>query len=1069
MINKKQEAITDPYVVGIGASAGGLEAIHKLFDHIPSNSGLVYVIIQCLSSDRNGLTAELLTKHTDMQVCEVEDQMLLKPNSVYIIPNISNVIIQNGKLILVAKTHQVSNNAIDIFFSSLANEKKEKAIAIILSGAGTDGAIGAQEIRENRGFVMVQDPITAKFDGMPNRVIKSGAADLILSPERIALEMINRVKGILLSGKYSQQDKKIVDRIVNRFGETRIIEDSSGFVAQQIRQEYLVELLNDMLLEETDYAAVFINESYELIRVLGNLNKFFSLPDKQLKLNLLKMLPEELSLTLNMAIHRSVNKKKKIDLQGIVLGDKTNLRSVNVVIKPFFEEKKTLPTIILILLKEERKQKIKPQYYQKYLEGKQRSRIVELELKATKEMLQVVMEEQETANKELQSTNEELQLLNEELHIVNTEHQFKIKELIELNDDLNNYFKSTQIGKVFIDRNFVIRKFTQAVTEQINLIDSDIGRSLSYISNNINDPFLYEDIQKVIQTGQMIEKEIQSTAGKWFQLMIYPYIKQDKKNDGAIITFVDITKLKGLNSLVSGVIDSSKNYIVALKALRARGRIKDFEWILLNARARNLLSTPREEVIGKPLSFCNCFVNEKNLPDQYKVVVETGETLHLEYFSEIEKRWFDIVGVKMEDGVAVTFNDITEKKEAEQKLRIAFDEIKSGREKLQLLNKELEYRVTERTRELSLSEERFRILSLATNDVIKDWDLVKNTIWWNRGIEKLFGYKDDQISDGIQFWQEKLHPDDKEMVLKNLDERISSGSNQWGAEYRFKRADNTYAFVMDRGYIMHDENEMSYRMITYMVDLTKLKLVEEDLKRTNDNLVRINSDLDNFIYTASHDLKAPISNIEGLIYSMNDVMDIQNNAEAKIIIGLIHESILKFKSTIKDLTEITKTQKEMLEDEERVDFPGILAEVKSTIKELIIKSSAKIEEDIQAAEIYFSRKNLRSILYNLLSNAIKYRSPERVPFVQIKTKVTDHEFIITVSDNGLGIDKAKQAQVFSMFKRFHDHVDGSGVGMYIVKRIVDNAGGEIQLESELGKGSSFRIILPSISSGKMLH
>jgi two-component system CheB/CheR fusion protein len=158
-----------------------------------------------------------------------------------------------------------------------------------------------------------------------------------------------------------------------------------------------------------------------------------------------------------------------------------------------------LPKCILILLSEtpvNGKINAKELEYSEKKTHSQRIRDLESELRETKERLQSAVEELETsneelqsANEELQSTNEELQSLNEELHAVNSEHQLNIKELIELNDDLNNYFRASEIGKVFLDINLNIRKYTPSVTKQINLIESDIGRPISHISNNPG--FLY--------------------------------------------------------------------------------------------------------------------------------------------------------------------------------------------------------------------------------------------------------------------------------------------------------------------------------------------------------------------------------------------------------------------------------------------------------------------------------------------------------------------------------------------------------------------------------------------------
>ncbi len=120
------------------------------------------------------------------------------------------------------------------------------------------------------------------------------------------------------------------------------------------------------------------------------------------------------------------------------------------------------------------------------------------------------------------------------------------------------------------------------------------------------------------------------------------------------------------------------------------------------------------------------------------------------------------------------------------------------------------------------------------------------------------------------------------------------------------------------------------------------------------------------------------------------------------------------------------------------------------------KAEIHVETDSHPV-IKFSKKNLKSVIYNLLSNAIKYRSAERKPEIFISTEQQDGYLTLKIKDNGLGVEKDKQSKMFSMFKRFHDHVEGTGVGLYIVKKIVENAGGKIEVESEVNKGTTFTI------------
>jgi two-component system, chemotaxis family, CheB/CheR fusion protein len=441
--------------------------------------------------------------------------------------------------------------------------------------------------------------------------------------------------------------------------------------------------------------------------------------------------------------------------------------------------------------------------------------------------------------------------------------------------------------------------------------------------------------------------------------------------------------------------------------------------------------------------------------------VKTGEPLHYEY-SYVHKgikKWFETEVVKLDDGFAVTFADITEKKEADEKIHKAYRELKHAEEKLKKLNNELEQTVKERTLDLYRSEERFRLVSHATNDIVWDWDIVRNTFTWNEGLKSL-GYSKEDISPGIEFWYERIHPQDKDRTIQSLQAAINSGSSQWSGEYRFLKSDGSYAYLLDRGYVLHDESAIPYRMVGSKIDLSELKKIQEELENTNKSLIKINSDLDNFIYTASHDLKAPISNIEGLMHTLSEYVNTEQD-EVSQILSMMDLSIRRFKETIKDLTEITRLQKENVEDIQKISISEILEEAKFNIKDIIKNKDAEIKTDFQVPEIKFSRKNLRSILYNLLSNAIKYSAPDRKPVVNVSTAVSGNYVLLTVEDNGLGIPSHKQDLIFSMFKRLHDHVEGTGVGLYIVKKIIDNAGGKIQVESQEGKGTTFKVYFKS--------
>ena len=176
-------------VVGIGASAGGLEALQQFLTFLPGDTDMAYVIIQHLSPDHKSLLKEILGKYTSMPVVEAVNGMRVEKNHIYMIPPKYNLEIESDELHLTEYNHQHINHPIDIFFRSLAQSYENRSVAVILSGTGSDGTNGIRAIKEQNGVIIVQTPESAKFDGMPNSAISTGFVDLILNPDSIAREM----------------------------------------------------------------------------------------------------------------------------------------------------------------------------------------------------------------------------------------------------------------------------------------------------------------------------------------------------------------------------------------------------------------------------------------------------------------------------------------------------------------------------------------------------------------------------------------------------------------------------------------------------------------------------------------------------------------------------------------------------------------------------------------------------------------------------------------------------------------------------------------------------------------
>ena len=866
--NSSGKAVDHP-IVCIGASAGGMEAIHELFDHLPQDTGFSFIVIQHLSSDHKSLMAELLSKHTTMRVLEATENTVVEPDSVYVIPNNRNISIQNRTLLLSGKEQGRSPNmAIDIFLHSLANDVGPKAIAIILSGTGTDGTKGITEIKRAGGLVFVQDPMTAKFDGMPFSAISSGHIDFILSPESIADELllqhkkaatavivdslppedeplleealglikartgcdfslykrptiIRRLTRRMAFNNYSLADylellrrnEEEVNLLSKEFlvGVTKFFRDEAAFedlklkvipeiarskspsepikvwvpacstgeeaysiailirehleragltmdvkvfgsdinreaiefaskgcysqaianhipaelidryfikdeqklrVSSQLRKmivfshhdlikdppfgkldliccrnmliyvtpelqkrvmsifnfslnlggflflgpsenigllkdsmleiskkwkiykkvkqakavaldtvsysdsttrrftppavpltadksrKTLVENVLTKVMEEYTLAGVLVDKDCYVIETFGDYRKYLHLPEKKFDNNLLKMLPARPSILVGSNFRKAISTNENISIHELrfdPLGP-----SINVIIKPFTDIHQH-PVALVLFSDEARNGKGRgntngkqPSGHSPGLQSSEEisdMRILQEELAETKDVLQKAIEEAETtneelqsaneelisSNEELQSANEELQSLNEELHTVNAENQMRIKQIIELNDDLNNYFASTDIGQIFLDGNLQIRKFTPQATALVNLIETDIGRPISHISNNISYEHLMDDISYVLRTSKPLMKNIQITNHTWYQMKIMPYIREGKSMDGVVLTFVDITAMKGAERQLKNVNKKLKDLNDNL--MRSNRELEQFAYI----------------------------------------------------------------------------------------------------------------------------------------------------------------------------------------------------------------------------------------------------------------------------------------------------------------------------------------------------------------------------------------------------------------------------------------------------------------------------------------------------------
>jgi len=281
-------------VVGIGASAGGLEALQEFFKSLPSQPGAAFVIVQHLSPDYKSLMDELLARHTRMVIHRVEDGMVVEENHIYLIPPRMNMTIFHGKLLLNEQAPgRTLNLPIDIFLRSLAKDQEKNAIGIILSGTGSDGTLGIRAIKEYGGITMVQDDQSAKFDGMPRSSISTGMVDFILPPARLAEELVNYIKHPLI--RKTEHIEHQINKDENQLAKViSILRDHKGVDFSSYKENTIIRRLEKRIsinrFDKIDDYVRFLADNQREIHLLFNelligVTRFFRDEDSYNKLS----------------------------------------------------------------------------------------------------------------------------------------------------------------------------------------------------------------------------------------------------------------------------------------------------------------------------------------------------------------------------------------------------------------------------------------------------------------------------------------------------------------------------------------------------------------------------------------------------------------------------------------------------------------------------------------------------------------------------------------------------------------------------------------------------------------
>ncbi len=293
--------------------------------------------------------------------------------------------------------------------------------------------------------------------------------------------------------------------------------------------------------------------------------------------------------------------------------------------------------------------------------------------------------------------------------------------------------------------------------------------------------------------------------------------------------------------------------------------------------------------------------------------------------------------------------------------------------------------------------------------------------------------------------------------LKQDREVILSGKMKINPEHSFTdyKGDTRIFHTLKIPFLVTGTHERAILGITS--DITEQKLAEKERTKMIADIVQRNKDLEQFSYIISHNLRAPVANIMGF----SEVMQFTNISEEdrQLFISDLSVSVKKLDGVIKDINKVLQLKNEVSGKMEIVKFPELVADIRLNVSELLKNEEIQIESDFLAIDEMLTVKGyLYSIFYNLISNSIKYRNPDVRSFISIRSFKSGDKFQITFKDNGLGIDLTKRGgEVFGLYKRFHSHTEGKGMGLFMVKTQVETLGGTITVKSQVNEGTEFKV------------
>jgi len=637
------------------------------------------------------------------------------------------------------------------------------------------------------------------------------------------------------------------------------------------------------------------------------------------------------------------------------------------------------------------------------------------ELRATHEEAQSSNEELQSTNEELRTAKEELQSSNEELRTVNDELQNRNNELDAANNDLNNVLHAVSIPIVMVGMDFRIRRYTPAAARLLNTTPADLGRSILDVRYAIDVPTLQAMLTEAIQTLVVQQTKIQNRDGRWFFVQVRPYRTTDDRIDGVVITFVDIDDLT--RALESS--EAARDFAEAMvETVQHPLLVLDHNFRIQRATTafyRDFQVTPDQTLGQSIFEVGNGQWNFSRLRTSLEEALRRDVALRdldVEHeFPTIGRRTMHLNARRISGRgvdphmILLAIEDVTERREAAE---ILFESAKDG----------------------------IVVIDADTGQVTDA----------NPFFLELTRYSREEIV-GRTFWEIgpfRKAEEGRTLVSETIKKEVTQYDSvslqaQDGRQLIVALVANRY-WVKGRSFI-----QVGIR------DVTERRQAEEDLRRSN-------LDLQQFAFAASHDLQEPLRTVINQVELLQREYRGKLGPDADEIIQFIITATDRMRHMVLDLLNYSQIARAAIIISS-ISMEAVLATALSNLQLAIQTSQARVTFD-PLPTVWMDHTQAVQLLQNLIGNALKYRSGEP-PHIHLSSRHFGDEWIISVKDNGLGIEPRFHQHIFTVFKRLHGReYPGTGIGLATCKRIMERHGGRIWVESAVGQGSTFFFSVP---------